>query len=194
MAYKTRLRLAFHHPSRCLQEVLDKPSFLKTSVVMMVASVASSIIAEYGMFHSVGAHFTAAYSLMFTILWFLPTLLSMLLFRAIGKHFDTESYMEANALSFLPVLTVVFVCLCAFMIYSNAYAQPRRTAYFAMVYYNQWLPMALAGALGVVVLVHRLLVTGRLIAQAKAYQIALVWSIAAAISLYIAYLLFRGWL
>jgi hypothetical protein len=131
---------------------------------------------------------------MFTIIWFLPTLLSMVFFKIIGKKFDAESYIEANALSIFSVLTLLFVFLSAFMIYSNVFAEPRRTAYFAMVYYNQWLPLAIVSAFGAIVIVHRVLKIGRLIVNAKIYQILLIWLVAAAISMYTAYLLFRGWL
>lgn len=194
MVYINRLKTLFHQPSKSFQEIINKPSFLKTSIILIVASVVYSTIAELGMFHSVRSHFTAAYALMFTIIWFLPTLLSMVLFKIIGKKFDAESYIEANALSIFSVLTLLFVFLSAFMIYSNVFAEPRRTAYFAMVYYNQWLPLAIVSAFGAIVIVHRVLKIGRLIVNAKIYQILLIWLVAAAISMYTAYLLFRGWL
>jgi hypothetical protein len=111
-----------------------------------------------------------------------------------GKKFNTESYMEANALSFFSVLTLLFIFLSVFMIYSNLFADPRRTAYFAMVYYNQWLPLAIVGLPLAIMVVHRVLKIGRFIVDAKIYQILLVWLIAAAISIYVGYLLFRGWL
>jgi hypothetical protein len=194
MVYINRLKTLFHQPSKSFQEIINKPSFLKTSIILIVASVVYSTIAELGMFHSVRSHFTAAYALMITIIWFLPTLLSMVLFKIIGKKFDAESYIEANALSIFSVLTLLFVFLSAFMIYSNVFAEPRRTAYFAMVYYNQWLPLAIVSAFGAIVIVHRVLKIGRLIVNAKIYQILLIWLVAAAISMYTAYLLFRGWL
>jgi hypothetical protein len=194
MVYINRLKTLFHQPSKSFQEIINKPSFLKTSIILIVASVVYSTIAELGMFHSVRSHFTAAYALMFTIIWFLPTLLSMVFFKIIGKKFDAESYIEANALSIFSVLTLLFVFLSAFMIYSNVFAEPRRTAYFAMVYYNQWLPLAIVSAFGAIVIVHRVLKIGRLIVNAKIYQILLIWLVAAAISMYTAYLLFRGWL
>jgi len=160
----------------------------------MVASVVYATIAELGMFHSVRSHFTAAYALMFTIIWFLPTLFSMVFFKIIGKKFNTESYMEANALSFFSVLTLLFLFFSIFMIYSNLIAEPRRTAYFAIVYYNQLLPVAIVGVIGAIMLIHRVLKVGKLMVNARIYQILLTWLAAGAISIYIAYLLFRGWL
>lgn len=194
MVYINRLKTLFLQPSKSLQEIISKPSFLKTSILLIAASVVYSTIAELGMFHSVRPHFTAAYALMFTIIWFLPTLFSMVFFKIIGKKFNTESYMEANALSIFSVLTLLFIFLSIFMIYSNLFAEPRRTAYFAIVYYNQLLPVAIMGATGAIVLIHRVLKIGKLIVNAKIYQILLIWLAAGAISIYISYLLFRGWL
>ncbi len=194
MAYIDRLKTLFHRPSESFQEIISKPSFLKTSILIIAASIIYSTIAELGMFHSVRPHFTSAYALMFTIIWFLPTLFSMMFFKIMGKKFDTESYMEASALSLFSVATLVFIFLLAFMIYSNLFAEPRRTAYFALVYYNQWPPFAVVGVIGAIMIVHRVLKIGRLIVNAKIYQILLIWLVAAAISMYTAYLLFRGWL
>ena len=93
MVYINRLKTLFHQPSKSFQETVNRPSFLKTSVLIIVASVVHSIIAELGLFRSIAPHFTAAYALMFTIIWFLPTLLSMVFFKIMGKKFNTESYM-----------------------------------------------------------------------------------------------------
>lgn len=194
MVYVQRLKTLFHQPSESFQEIINKPSFLKTSIFLIVASVVYATIAELGMFHSVRPHFTAAYALMFTIIWFLPTLFSMVFFKIIGKKFNTESYMEANALSFFSVLTLLFVFFSIFMIYSNLFAEPRRTAYFAIVYYNQLLPVAIVSAMGAIMLIHRVLKVSKLTVNANIYQISLIWLAAGAISIYIAYLLFRGWL
>jgi hypothetical protein len=139
-------------------------------------------------------HFIAAYSLMFTIIWFLPTVISMIIFKIIGKKFNTESYIEANALSIFSVITLGFILLSIFMIYSNIYADPKRTAYFAMVYYNQWYPLAIVGVIGAILILHRIIIIGRIIVKAKLYQIIIIWIVAALISMYIAYLIFRGWL
>jgi hypothetical protein len=194
MVYLNRLKTLFHQHSKSLQEIINKPSFFQTSIILIAASVVYSAIAELGMFHSIRPHFTAAYALMFTIIWFLPTLLSMVFFKILGKKFNTESYMEANALSFFSALTLLFLFFSIFMIYSNLFAEPRRTAYFAIVYCNQLLPVAIFGAIGVIMLIHRVLRVSRLIVNAKIYQILLIWLAAGVITLYVGYLLFRGWL
>jgi len=194
MAYINRLKTLFHKPSKSFQEVIDSPSFFKTSILIIVATVVYSVIAEIGLFRVVVPHFAAAYALMFTIIWFLPTLLSMLFFKIMGKKFNAESYMEANALSYLTVLTLLFIFVGIFMIYTNVFQEPRRETYIAMVYYNQFLPMAIVGAPLIIMLVYRVFKVGRLIASAKIYQTALVWIIATAITLCAGYLFFAGWL
>jgi len=194
MLYIERLRMLFRHPSKSFQEIMSRPSFLRSSILVMIGSAIYCTIAEFGLFNSINAHFIAGYALMFTILWFLPTLLSMVFFKIIGRKFNTESYMEASALSLFSVATLVFIFLLAFMIYSNLFAEPRRTAYFALVYYNQWPPFAVVGVIGAIMIVHRVLEIGRLIVNAKIYQVVIIWLAAVAISMYIAYLLFRGWL
>lgn len=194
MAYINRLKTLFHQPSKTFQEVISSPSFFKTSILIIVATVVYSVIAEIGLFRTVVPHFVAAYALMFTIIWFVPTLLSMVFFKIMGKKFNAESYMEANALSFLAVLTVLFIFVAGFMIYTNVFAEPKRETYIAMVYYNQWLPMAIASVPLVIMVIHRILKVGRLIANAKIYQTILVWIIATVITVYVGYLLYAGWL
>jgi hypothetical protein len=115
-------------------------------------------------------------------------------FKIIGKKFNTESYIEANALSIFSVITLGFIFLSIFMIYSNIFADPKRTAYFAMVYYNQWYPLAIVGVIGAILILHRIIIIGRIIVKAKLYQIIIIWIVSALISMYIAYLIFRGWL
>jgi hypothetical protein len=56
------------------------------------------------------------------------------------------------------------------------------------------LPVAIVGVIGAIMLIQRILKIGKLIVNAKIYQILLIWLAAGAISIYIAYLLFRGWL
>lgn len=186
--------MLFHRPSKSFQAIMDRPSFFKTSILIIICSAIYCTIAEFGMFNDVNAHFIAAYALMFTILWFLPSLLSMVFFRIIRKRFNTESYMEASALSLFSVATVVFIFLVAFMIYSNFFAEPRRAVYFAVVYGNQLLPFMVVGGIAAIMTVHRALTIGRLVVNARVYQTVIVWLVAGAITLYVAYLLFRGWL
>jgi FlaA1/EpsC-like NDP-sugar epimerase len=114
---------------------------------------------------------------MFTIIWLLPTVLSMIFFKIIGKKFNTESYIEANALSIFSVITLGFIFLLLFMLYSNLIAEPKRTAYFAMVYYNQWYPLAIIGALGALLIIHRVIKISRLIVKAKLYQTIIIWGV-----------------
>ncbi len=194
MAYSERLRMLFHRPSKSFQAIMDRPSFSRSSILIIIGSVIYSTIAEFGLFNDINAHFIAAYALMFTILWFLPTFLSMVFFRTIRKRFNTESYMEAGALSLFSVATVVFIFLVAFMIYSNFFAEPRRAVYFAVVYGNQLLPFMIVGAVAAIMTIHRALAIGRLIVNARIYQTVIVWLVAGAITMYVAYLLFRGWL
>lgn len=194
MPYAKRLKTLFHRPSESFQEIIKNPSFLKTSVLITISSVLYSTVAEYGLFKCLTAHFIAAYALMFTLLWLLPTLISMLILKIFGKKFSSESYIEANALSFFSVFTYVFLCLVSFTVYSHLLAEPRRTVYHAIVYYNQWLPLAVLGGIGAIVAIHRMVQVGRQVAKAKTYQLIIAWVVAWAILLYIAYLFFRGWL
>ncbi len=194
MSYKKRFETLFHRPSESFQEIIKYPCFFKTSLVIFICGLVYTTIAELGLFNSLMPHFIAAYSLMFTIIWFLPTVISMIIFKIIGKKFNTESYIEANALSIFSVITLGFILLSIFMIYSNIYADPKRTAYFAMVYYNQWYPLAIVGVIGAILILHRIIIIGRIIVKAKLYQIIIIWIVSALISMYIAYLIFRGWL
>jgi hypothetical protein len=194
MVYAERLRMLFHRPSKSFQEITNRPSFFRSSILIIIGTVIYCTIAEFGLFNDINGHFIAAYALMFTILWFLPTLLSMAFFKVIGKKFNAESYMEASALSLFSVTTVVFIFLLAFMIYSNLFAEPRRAVYFAVVYYSQLLPFMVVGAIAAIMMIHRALAIGKLVVNARIYQTVIVWLVAGAISMYIAYLLFRGWL
>jgi hypothetical protein len=194
MFYTKRFKTLFHQPSISIQEIISKPSFLKTSLIIIVSTIVYTTIAELGLFNSIMPHFIAAYSIIFTIIWFVPTFFSMLFFKIIGKKFNTESYIEANALSIFSVITLGFIFLLIFMIYSNLFAEPRRTAYFAMVYYNQWYPLAIIGVIGAVLIIHRVIKIGRIIVKVKIYQIIIIWLLSALISIYLAYLIFRGWL
>lgn len=194
MSYKKRFETLFHRPSESFQEIIKYPCFFKTSLVIFISGLVYTTIAELGLFNSLMPHFIAAYSLMFTIIWFLPTVISMIIFKIIGKKFNTESYIEANALSIFSVITLGFIFLSIFMIYSNIFADPKRTAYFAMVYYNQWYPLAIVGVIGAILILHRIIIIGRIIVKAKLYQIIIIWIVSALISMYIAYLIFRGWL
>jgi hypothetical protein len=194
MSYTKRFVTLFRRPSESVQEIVKYPCFFKTSLVIILCGLGYIIIAELALFRSLMPHFIAAYALMFTIIWLLPTVLSLVFFKIIGKRFNTESYLEASALSIFSVLTIGFIFLSLFMIYSNLFAEPKRTAYFAMVYYNQWYPLAIIGGIGVVLLFHRIIIISRSIVKAKLYQILSVWVAAAVISVYVAYLFFRGWL
>jgi len=194
MSYINRFKTLFHRPSASTREIINNPSFLKTSIIIIICSIIYTTIAELGLFNSLMPHFIAAYALIFTIIWFLPTFISMFIFKIIGKKFDTESYIEANALSIFSVITIGFIFLLIFMIYSNFFVDPKRTAYFAMVYYNQWYPLAVVGVIGAILIIHRAIKIGRIIVKAKIYQIIIIWLAAALISIYIAYLIFRGWL
>ena len=194
MSYINRFKTLFHRPSASTREIINNPSFLKTSIIIIICSIIYTTIAELGLFNSLMPHFIAAYALIFTIIWFLPTFISMFIFKIIGKKFDTESYIEANALSIFSVITIGFIFLLIFMIYSNFFVDPKRTAYFAMVYYNQWYPLAVVGVIGAILIIHRVIKIGRIIVKAKIYQIIIIWLAAALISIYIAYLIFRGWL
>lgn len=194
MLYIKRLITIFHHPSQSLQEISEHPCFFLTSLVIILCSIGYVIIAELGLFNSLMLHFIAAYALMVTIIWLLPTVITLLLFKLIKKKFSIEAYMEASALSIFSVVTIGFIFLSLFIIYSNFFAEPKRTAYFAMFYYNQWYPLAIIGGIGLILLLHRIILIGRNIVKIKLYQILLIWLFAAAISIYVAYLFFRGWL
>ena len=194
MSYIKRFKTILHHPTDSFQEIIKSPSFFKTSIIIIISNIVYTTIAELGLFNSLMPHFIAAYALIFTIIWFLPTFISMFIFKIIGKKFDTESYIEANALSIFSVITIGFIFLLIFMIYSNFFVDPKRTAYFAMVYYNQWYPLAVVGVIGAILIIHRVIKIGRIIVKAKIYQIIIIWLAAALISIYIAYLIFRGWL
>jgi len=194
MSYLNRFKTLFHRPSDSIQEIISNPSFLKTSIIIIIFTIIYTTIAELGLFNSVMPHFIAAYSIMFTIIWFLPTFISMIIFKTIGKKFNTESYMEANALAIFLVITFAFIFLLIFMIYSNLIAIPKRTAYFAMVYYNQWYPLAIIGIIGAILIIHQVIKIGRFIVKAKIYQIIIIWLLSALFSIYLSYLIFRGWL
>jgi len=194
MSYINRFKTLFHRPSDSVQEIISNPSFLKTSTIIIICTIVYTTIAELGLFNSIMPHFIAAYSIILTIIWFLPTFISMVFFKIIRRKFNTESYIEANALLIFSVITLGFIFLLIFMIYSNFFADPKRTAYFAMVYYNQWYPLALVGVIGAILIIHRVIKIGRIIVKAKIYQIIIIWLLAALISIYIAYLIFRGWL
>jgi len=194
MSYTKRLITLFHRPSQSLQEIIEHPCFLLTSLVIILCSLGYVIIAELGLFHSLMLHFIAAYALMVTIIWLLPTVITLGLFKLIKKKFSIEAYMEANALSIFSVVTIGFIFLSLFIIYSNFFAEPKRTAYFAMVYYNQWYPLAIIGGIGLILLLHRIILICRSIVKVKLYQFLLIWLFAAAVSMYVAYLFFRGWL
>jgi len=194
MSYIKRFKTILHHPTDSFQEIIKSPSFFKTSIIIIISSIVYTTIAELGMFNSLMPHFIAAYAIMFTVIWFLPTTISMIFFKIIGKKFNSESYIEANALSIFSILTLCFIFFTIFMIYSNIFAEPKRTAYFAMVYYNQWYPLLIIGIIGVILIFHRVIRIGQLIVKAKIHQTIIIWAISAIISIYIAYLIFRGWL
>lgn len=194
MSYIKRFKTILHHPTDSFQEIIKSPSFFKTSIIIIISSILYTTIAELGMFNSLMPHFIAAYAIMFTIIWSVPTFISMIFFKIIGKKFNMESYIEANALSIFSVLTICFIFFTIFMIYSNIFADPKRTAYFAMIYYTQWYPLAIIGVIGAILIIHQVIKIGRLIVRAKIYQTIIIWVISAIISIYIAYLIFRGWL
>ena len=111
MSYTKRFVTLFRRPSESVQEIVKYPCFFKTSVVIILCGLGYIIIAELGLFRSLMPHFIAAYALMFTIIWMLPTVLSLVFFKIIGKRFNTESYLEASALSIFSVLTIGFIFL-----------------------------------------------------------------------------------
>ena len=183
------------HPSQeTIENLIEHPSFAKDSTVIVIFSLIYTTIAELGLFNAIVLHFIAAYSLMFTIIWLVPSVVSMLLFRLSKRQFNVEVYLVINARSIFFVISLAFIGFIGFMIYSNFISVPQRAGYYAMIYYNQWYPLAVVGGIGAIMISQAVIHNTRRMIKAPMWQISAIWILSFLLALSGAYLFFRGWL
>jgi len=191
MPYWSRLRFALYSPGRVVTEVLEKPDLLRTTLFMAITGVLFGVVIQYTMSTVVVLHFLAVYTLMFNTIWLLPSLLSLFLFWLIGKRFSAEAYLECGYLAFMPFYTGLWVYFLPAGLYH--YLKGDCLAYPAIVCYDEWVYLAIPVGLGFFLSYLYSILVGVRVAKARWYTSFIVWTLSLS-SLYLTYLIFRGWL
>jgi len=191
MPYRSRLGCALHRPGRAISEVLARPDLFRTTLFMALTGILFGVLIQYTMSTAVVPHFLAVYTLMFNTIWLLPSLLSMLLFWLMGKRFSAEVYLECGYLAFMPFYTGLWAYFLPAGIYH--YLRGDCLAYPAIVCYDEWIYLAFPVGLGFLLSYLYSILVGVRVARARWYVSFLVWTLSLS-SLYVTYLIFRGWL
>jgi len=191
MSHWSRFGYALFRPSKAISEALEKPDFLRTALFIALNTLLFSTFLQYSLSTAVVLHFVAVYALLFTTVWFMPSLLSLLIFRLAGKRFSVEAYLEGSYLAFLPFYVSLWIYFLPATVYHSLKGD--YTVYAGLVYYDEVLYLALPLLFGLLLSFVNSVKVGTRATGVRWYFSLLVWTISFS-GLYVTYLILSGWL